>query len=257
MVVFDRKGKFVRSWGKEFKGGAHGLHIRSEGRDEFLYLCDTKRARGREDDAEGRDGVDARVSEGVGQVSAMSADGKPDQLLADQHRHRAERRRLRRRRLRVELHQPVHEQGPATSGPSAAKGRSAGQLDCPHGLIVDRARSHADADGRGPRQQPPPGVLARRRRTCASSTGTQHPCHFSEHKGDMVVPDLWARVTLHRSQNNVIAQLGDAGAESWKAIRRRPARRVPGRQVRLPARRLLRSRRQHLRRRMGRSGKGQ
>src|SRR4029450_7939635 len=38
MVVFDKKGKFVRSWGKEFRGVAHGLHIRSEGRDEFVYL---------------------------------------------------------------------------------------------------------------------------------------------------------------------------------------------------------------------------
>ncbi len=43
MVVFDAKGKFVKSWGKEFKGGAHGLYIRKEGSTEFLYLCDTKR----------------------------------------------------------------------------------------------------------------------------------------------------------------------------------------------------------------------
>src|SRR5919201_3682459 len=38
MVVFDEKGRFVRSWGKEFRGVAHGLHIRKEGREEFLYL---------------------------------------------------------------------------------------------------------------------------------------------------------------------------------------------------------------------------
>ena len=38
MVVFDDKGRFVRSWGKQFRGVAHGLHIRKEGRDEFLYL---------------------------------------------------------------------------------------------------------------------------------------------------------------------------------------------------------------------------
>src|ERR1700761_9863828 len=43
MVVFDENGKFVKSWGKEFKGGAHGLHIRKEGSTEVLYLCDTKR----------------------------------------------------------------------------------------------------------------------------------------------------------------------------------------------------------------------
>src|SRR5712692_10552479 len=40
MVVFDEKGKFVRSWGRQFKGGAHGLSIRKEGNEEFLYLCD-------------------------------------------------------------------------------------------------------------------------------------------------------------------------------------------------------------------------
>src|SRR3954452_8598481 len=43
MVIFDDKGKFVKSWGKEFKGGAHGLHIAKEGSTEFLYLCDTAR----------------------------------------------------------------------------------------------------------------------------------------------------------------------------------------------------------------------
>ena len=43
MVVFDHKGKFVKSWGKDFKGGAHGLHIHNEGKQQFLYLCDTKR----------------------------------------------------------------------------------------------------------------------------------------------------------------------------------------------------------------------
>src|SRR5215471_5484191 len=43
MVVFDERGKFVKSWGKEFKGGAHGLHIAKEGSTEFLYLCDTAR----------------------------------------------------------------------------------------------------------------------------------------------------------------------------------------------------------------------
>src|SRR3954452_20846271 len=44
MVVFDEKGKFIKSWGKDFRGGAHGLHINREGKNEYLYLCDTKRA---------------------------------------------------------------------------------------------------------------------------------------------------------------------------------------------------------------------
>src|SRR5690348_7574754 len=43
MVVFDHKGRFVKSWGKQFRGGAHGLHIHREGKEEFLYLCDFQR----------------------------------------------------------------------------------------------------------------------------------------------------------------------------------------------------------------------
>ena len=42
VVVFDGDGKFVKSWGRDFKGGAHGLHIRKEGPEDFLYLCDTR-----------------------------------------------------------------------------------------------------------------------------------------------------------------------------------------------------------------------
>ncbi|MFT5525439.1 MAG: hypothetical protein ACI9G1_004102 [Pirellulaceae bacterium] len=42
VVVFDAKGKFVRSFGREFHGGGHGIDIRQDGTEEFLYLCDNK-----------------------------------------------------------------------------------------------------------------------------------------------------------------------------------------------------------------------
>jgi hypothetical protein len=38
VVVFDADGKFIRSWGKPYKGGAHGLHLSREGDEEFFYL---------------------------------------------------------------------------------------------------------------------------------------------------------------------------------------------------------------------------
>lgn len=41
VLVFDPKGKFVRSFGKEFHGGGHGIEIRKEGSDEFCYLSNT------------------------------------------------------------------------------------------------------------------------------------------------------------------------------------------------------------------------
>jgi hypothetical protein len=40
IVVFDPTGKFVRSFGKEYYPGGHGIDIRKEGGEEFLYLCD-------------------------------------------------------------------------------------------------------------------------------------------------------------------------------------------------------------------------
>jgi hypothetical protein len=40
VLVFDANGNLVTSWGDEFKGGAHGLHLAREGSEEFLYLTD-------------------------------------------------------------------------------------------------------------------------------------------------------------------------------------------------------------------------
>lgn len=42
VVVFDDKGKFVRSWGAMFRGSAHGMHYSKEGRNEYLYFADEK-----------------------------------------------------------------------------------------------------------------------------------------------------------------------------------------------------------------------
>ncbi|MEW4567601.1 twin-arginine translocation signal domain-containing protein [Tautonia sp. JC769] len=39
VVVFDPDGKFVRSFGKEYHGGGHGIDIREEDGQEYLYLA--------------------------------------------------------------------------------------------------------------------------------------------------------------------------------------------------------------------------
>ena len=57
--------------------------------------------------------------------------------------------------------------------------------------------------------------------------GFPHPCHFSEHKGVMVVPDLFAKVTLVDRRNAVVAELGDNGPDSWKALRTGPREGFP------------------------------
>ncbi len=42
VAVFDPDGKFVHSFGKEYHGGGHGIDVRKEGTEEFLYLSDVK-----------------------------------------------------------------------------------------------------------------------------------------------------------------------------------------------------------------------
>ena len=39
IFVFDPEGKFVRAFGSEFQGGGHGIEVRKEGNEEFLYVC--------------------------------------------------------------------------------------------------------------------------------------------------------------------------------------------------------------------------
>ncbi len=38
IFVFDKKGKFVRAFGQQFQGGGHGLEVRTEGKEQFLYV---------------------------------------------------------------------------------------------------------------------------------------------------------------------------------------------------------------------------
>lgn len=38
IFVFDKAGKYVRSFGKQLQGGGHGLEVRDEGGQEFLYV---------------------------------------------------------------------------------------------------------------------------------------------------------------------------------------------------------------------------
>ena len=224
-VVFDRNGKFVRSWGSEFEGGAHGLHIRREGRDEFLYLCDTKRA------------LVTKVTprgETVWQLAypkqsakyPVNADGSPgikysptnvaiapngDVYVADGYGSSF-------------INQ--YDSAGTYLRTFGGKGSGPGQLDCPHGLTVDT------------RGATPMLLVADRsnKRLQTFSLDGEHlgfvndfpaPCHFSERHGVMVVPDLFARVTLIDKQNRVIEQLGEAGIDSWKAIRGGPRENFP------------------------------
>ena len=218
MVVFDSNGRFIKSWGAAFRGGAHGLHIRKEGSQEFLYLCDTKRAvvvkstlDGEEVFMLGYPSMAEPYSHGYIKYSPTNVAIAPngDLYVGDGYgssyinQYNAKGDYIR------------------TFG---GKGTGPGQLDCPHGLVVDTRHD--------PHTVPPVLLVADRgnhriqRFTLDGKhidfvAGTNLPCHFNFYKnGDAVVPDLGARVTLLDRDNNVIEILGDDSQSKWGDTRK-------------------------------------
>ncbi len=221
MVVFDEKGKFVKSWGKDFEGGAHGLHIRKEGSQEYLYLCDTKRAIVVKATLDGEEVWTIRYPK-ESDAYKPGPDGKPVKYSPTN--------------LAIAPNGDIYVgDGYGSSYINqynskgefirtfGGKGTAAGQLDCPHGIIVDT------------RGKDPVLVVADRGNHRLQRfnlegkhidfvEGTPQPCHFNIFKnGDVVVPDLGAKVTVLDRNNKIVAQLGDnSAAGTERKLRSQP-----------------------------------
>lgn len=218
MVVYDEKGKFIKSWGKEFKGGAHGLHIAKEGSTEYLYMCDTAR------------GVVVKATLAGETVFSI---GYPDQSDAYKPNADGKKPRYSPTNLAIGPNGDLYVgDGYGSSYINqynskgeyirtfGGKGKDAGQLDCPHGITVDR-RSGTPiltvADRANARIQ----RFTLDGKHIDFVSGTNMPCHFHFAKnGDMVVPDLGARVTLMDKNNQVIGHLGDDSQSKWRDTRK-------------------------------------
>lgn len=231
MVVFDEKGKFVRSWGRQFKGGAHGLTIRREGSDEFLYLSDyehgivTKRTLKGEEvftlgypaESEAYKPKDKTPAAYRPTNVAIAPNG--DIYIGDgygwsfinQYNQKAEFIR--------------------TFG---GFGNGDDQLDCPHGLWVDT------------RKEPPLLVVTDRgnsrlqrftldgKRVDSILGTSKMPCYLHERDGEVVIPDLLSKVIILDRKNNVVATLGEGeySRTDWSTVRNQaPGTFVPGRFV--------------------------
>ena len=223
MVVFDRTGKFVRSWGREFRGVAHGLHIRKEGGDEFLYLT-VNAANPRMAPQPEMQAVVVKATP-KGEI-VWKIQGPPD---VDAYKPGADGTAKRYNPTNV----AIAPNGDVYVGDGygsyyvnqynskgehirtfGGKGSDPGQLNEPHGIWVD------------PRGPAPVLVVADRRNNRLQRfildgkhidfvPGFRLPCHFHEHKGAVVVPDLHGRVTLIDRNNQVIEHLGDSNAATW------------------------------------------
>lgn len=202
IVVFDPAGKFVRSFGEEYSNGGHGLDLRKEGSQEFLYLCSTKQRlvtkttlagdivwatstpwdSGMYDDK--KKFTPTNVAFHPEDGGFYVADGYGSHYI---HRYDKNGKRL------------------ATFG---GAGKEHGQFQTPHGLWVDTR------PGRDPVLMVCDRANARLEqfsldgKYLATTGEVSFPANIDTRGDILLCPDLHARVTLFDKENKVIAHLG-------------------------------------------------
>lgn len=232
IFVFDSKGEYVRSFGRQFQGGGHGIEVREEDGTEYLYVCAYQHLK-----------TFAKLDlkgEVVWQKHAPMASGiYPEGEDTDPKREWGRNRFLPTNfaflpdgdffladgygsytihRYDKDGNWKKHFGGP---------GEGKGKFNTPHGIWVD-AR---------PSREPRIAVCDRANHTVQYLTlegehietleGYGLPANIDTWKNLMVVPELVARVTILDEKNRVVARLGDDSerikADARHAIRGNPA----------------------------------
>lgn len=215
VCVFDPEGAFVRSWGEEFRGGAHGLTHSREPGGEFLYLSDCNRSIVRKTTLSGELVLEFAWPEASGLYGSI-AEYRPTNVAVVPFDAVNEAGRPHAKRGHVFVADGygkswIHEYDAAGAymrtfgGP----GRERGQTSCPHGLAVD-SRSGTPrlvvADRSNRRLQ---YFTLEGRHAGFVTDEVRSPCHFDTRGDLLLVPDLEARVTLLDRDNRLVAHLGD------------------------------------------------
>jgi hypothetical protein len=214
VVVFDKSGKFLRSWGREYFGTAHGFDLIVEDGRELFYITDMARGLFKTT-------LDGRVIWHVAKPPfydthkdlrytptnvAVAPDG--DVYFADGYGswyiHHLDKQGNYKRTFG----------GPGDGNRATIH---------PHGLYVDARGKEplvvvAENDPKGQK----PGRLHAFNLDCEHHsilpTPVRSPRHFDRRQNLVVIPDLDAVVTLIDEQNRVVAELGD-GFTTFKEVR--------------------------------------
>ncbi len=212
VVVFDATGKFVRSFGKQWDSGGHGIDIRKDGSEEFLYLSHMS-ANGPvvkttlkgevvwEKTAPEEANVYKNPSNYRPTNVAFASDG--GFWVADGYGANV-----------------VHEYDKTGKWVRSwgGTGDKPGQMRTPHGIWLD------DRKGRTPSLVVADRANARLQYFTLDGKhlGFVHdvafPAHFDIRGEVLLVPDLHARITLFEKDNKVIVHLGEEAAWRKKVV---------------------------------------
>jgi hypothetical protein len=201
IVVFDPAGKFVRSFGKEYHGGGHGIDIRKDNGQEFLYLCDVKNRLFAKATLTGEQlwkfsyPEQAGVYEKIEQFNPTNVAFAPDGgfYVADGYGSSY-------------IHQ--YDKDAKWIRTWGGAGTEEGKMRTPHGIWLDnrpgREPALIVADRANARLQ----YFTLDGKFISIVSGVSFPAHFDIRGTDLLVPDLHARVTILDKDNNVAEHLG-------------------------------------------------
>lgn len=225
IVVFDQKGKFVRSFGKEFHGGGHGIDIREENGKEYLYLAymfpinmiQKTDLKGEEVWRKDKPPEPHVYDKPNARYSPTNIAFHPDGgfYVADGYGSNY-------------IHH--YTQDGKWMQTFGGTGSEAGQYKTPHGIWID------NRPGREPMVVIADRANNRLQYTKLDGTpvsmdtkNVSFPAHM-ETRGDiLMVADLHARITLFDKQNNVISQLGYSPEWTKEVLDGMKVRREPNR----------------------------
>jgi hypothetical protein len=211
IVVFDPRGKFVRSFGKIYHTGGHGIDVRKEGKEELLYLTNSWRRTFSKTTLKGEivwtkcfpDGPNKYAT--VEQFSPTNVAFAPDGgfYVGDGYGSHY-------------IHQ--YDKDAKWVRTWGGFGDKPGLMKTPHGIWLDdrpgRTPSLVVADRANARLQ----YFTLDGKHISFVNGLLFPAHFDIRKDVLLVPDLHARVSLFDKDNNPIVHLGDDAEWRKKAL---------------------------------------
>lgn len=250
VFVFDENGKYIRSFGQYFQGGAHGMELREENGEEFLYFSNPNpvqsivktNLKGEmiwEQFApmkagiypEGEDTLPQRIRSGEIPLQGVGGPNrfKPtniaflnngDFLVADGYGSNAVHRYTKDGEWKLSF-------GGAGQGP--------GKFATCHGLAQERRDGKDAILYITDRSRNSIQCLTAEGEYLSRLEGFEQPCHIDFYKDTMLVPELQGRVTLLDKDNKVLAYLGDdhdrINTDGKRAIRRDPSQWLDGKFV--------------------------
>ncbi|MFP6668647.1 MAG: twin-arginine translocation signal domain-containing protein [Pirellulales bacterium] len=213
IFVFDPEGKYIRSFGSQYQGGGHGIEVRKEGNEEFLYVCGYQQVKAfSKMDLKGEVVWHKHAPMDSG-VYAKGEDTDPkkiwgrnrfmptnfaflpdgDFFLVDGYGsyyiHRYDK----------DGNWKSHFGGP---------GKGDGKFNLPHGIWIDSRSASAAKIVVCDRAHHTVQYRTLDGEHIETLTGYGLPANVDTYEDLMLVPELVARLTIHGKDNKVVAQLG-------------------------------------------------